>query len=187
MWNTDLSDTYLDLLFPDTYTNIPSKYFVCLHKIFKTSLRHVFKIYSRHVFKTSLRNVFKMSWRHVFKTSSRHVFQDVLKTPWKRLQDVLQGAFNTSWRRLQDVLEDVKLLRWRRVEDVFKTNKCLLGRDSVCKFLTGFPLMAIDVFWFCKLWKCLSVCLMSTKSESGLMWYSFLFRSSFCDRNDSFE
>ena len=57
--NIDLLDTHLDLL----DTDIPSKYFACLHNVFKTSSRHVFKTSSRHVFKTSS--------RHVLKTSSR--------------------------------------------------------------------------------------------------------------------
>ena len=50
--NIDLLDTHLDLL----YTDIPSKYFACLHNVFKTSLRHVFKTSSRHTFKTSSRH-----------------------------------------------------------------------------------------------------------------------------------
>ena len=37
--NIDLLDTHLDLL----DTDIPSKYFACLHNVFKTSSRHVFK------------------------------------------------------------------------------------------------------------------------------------------------
>ena len=41
--NIDLLDTHLDLL----DTDIPSKYFVCLHNVFKTSSRHVFKMSSR--------------------------------------------------------------------------------------------------------------------------------------------
>ena len=53
--NIDLLDTHLDLL----DTDIPSKYFACLHNVFKTSSRHVFKTSSRHVFKTSSRHVFK--------------------------------------------------------------------------------------------------------------------------------
>ena len=103
LWNTDLLDTHLDLLSPDKNTDIHSKYFACLHKIFKTSSRHVFKTFSRHVFK-----IFS---RHVFKTSSRH------------LQPNNFSSSKTSSTRLQDVLEDVKLLRWRRVEDEFK--RCL--------------------------------------------------------------
>ena len=38
-------------------TDIPSKYFACLHNVFKTSSRHVFKTSSRHVFKTSSRHL----------------------------------------------------------------------------------------------------------------------------------
>ena len=49
LWNIDLLDTHLDLL----DTDIPSKYFACLHNVSKTSSRHVFKTSSRHVFKTS--------------------------------------------------------------------------------------------------------------------------------------
>ena len=39
LWNIDLLDTHLDLL----DTDIPSKNFVCLPDVFKTSSRHVFK------------------------------------------------------------------------------------------------------------------------------------------------
>ena len=117
-WNTDSLDTHLDLLSPDKYTDIPSKYFVCFHKIFKTSSRHVFKTSSRHVFKTSSRRL----QRNNFSSS---------KTSWRRLHLArgLENVFKTSSRllrktssrRLQNVLEDVKLLRWRLVEDVFNT------------------------------------------------------------------
>ena len=41
----DLLDTHLDLL----DTDIPSKYFACLHNVFKTSSRHVFKTSSRRL------------------------------------------------------------------------------------------------------------------------------------------
>ena len=94
LWSIDLLHTHLDLL----DTDIPSKYFVSLHSVFKTSSRYVFKTSSRYAFKTSSRHVFKTFSRNVFKMSSR-VFA----------------------RSLQDVLEDLKLLRWRRVEDVVKT------------------------------------------------------------------
>ena len=56
--NIDLLDTHLDLL----DTDIPSKYFACLHNVFKTSSRHVFKTSSRRL----QRNNFLSS-----KTSSR--------------------------------------------------------------------------------------------------------------------
>ena len=39
LWNIDLLDTHLDLSDAD----IPSKYFVCLHNVLKTSSRHVLK------------------------------------------------------------------------------------------------------------------------------------------------
>ena len=67
--NIDLLDTHLDLL----DTDIPSKSFVSLQNILKTSSRHVFKTSSRHAFKTSSTHVFKTSSRHVFKMSSGHV------------------------------------------------------------------------------------------------------------------
>ena len=65
--------------------------------------------------------------QHVFKTCLEFfVFQDVFKTSWRCLEDVLQihleDVLKTSWRhlarRLEDVLEDKKLLRWRRLEDM---------------------------------------------------------------------
>ena len=136
LWNIDLWNTYLDLL----DTGVPSKYFVCLHSVFKTSSRYVFKTSSRHVFKTSSRHVFKTSSRHVFKTSSRHVFKTssryVFKTSSRRLQRNNFSSSTMSSRRLkmssrplarclQDVLEDVKLLRWRRLQDqqIFSGNE----------------------------------------------------------------
>ena len=98
--NIDLLDTHLDLLGTDT----PSKHFVNLQDVLKTS-----------------------SW-HVFKTSSR----DVFKTSWRRLQRKNCSSSKTSWIHLQDVLEDEKLkaeeelktssrhvlkTSWRRLED----------------------------------------------------------------------
>ena len=41
LWNIDLLDTHLDWLSPDKYTDIPSKYFVCLDNVFKTSSRRL--------------------------------------------------------------------------------------------------------------------------------------------------
>ena len=75
------------------------------------------------------------------------VFQDVLKTFWRRIQDVfairlpkmpsrrLQDVFARriaimSSRRLQDVLEDKKMLHWRRLEDVLKTSSVRLHQDE---------------------------------------------------------
>ena len=94
LWNTGLSDTHLDLLSSDKYTDIPSKYFVCLHKIFKRSSRHVFKTSSRRL----QRNNFSSS-----KTSSRC------------LQDVLEDVKMLRWRRVEDEFK-------RCLEDVLKTS-----------------------------------------------------------------
>ena len=83
LWNTDLLDTHLDLLFPDKYTDIPSKYFVCLHKIFKTTSRHAFKISSRHLHDMSLKRLQDMSARRLQDIFSLAIFcyaEDVLKT-----------------------------------------------------------------------------------------------------------
>ena len=118
LWNIDLLVTHLDLL----GTDIPSKYFVSIHNVFRTSSRHVFKtclqdMSSRHVFKTTSGHVFKTPSRYVFKTSSRHVF----KTSSRRLGIGKIVTLRTCWRRLQE-------MSWRRLEDVFKTKKCLLGR-----------------------------------------------------------
>ena len=97
--NIDLLDTHLHLL----DTDIPSKYFACLHNVFKTSSRHVFKTSLRHVFETSPRHVFKKFSRHLLKTSSRCLQRNNFsssKTSSRRLQDVLQDVFKTSSRRL---------------------------------------------------------------------------------------
>ena len=123
LWNTDLLHKQLDLLSRDKYTDIPSKYFACLHKIFKRSSRHVFKTSSRYAFKTSSKHVFKKSsirlQRNNFsssKTSSKRFF----KTSSRRLGRRKIVTLKTCWRRLQD-------MSWKRFQDVFKTNKCLLG------------------------------------------------------------
>ena len=147
LWNIDLLDAHLDLL----DTDIPSKYFACLHNVFKTSSRHVFKTSSRHVFKTSSRHVFKTSSRHVFKTSSRHVF----KTSWRRLQrnnfssSKMSSrrlgrrkivALKTCWRHLQD-------MSWRHLEGIFKTNKCLLGSIIFIKLYESLNSISDDWFY----------------------------------------
>ena len=85
--DVDLLDAHLDLL----DTDVPSKYFVCLHNFFKTS--------SRHVFKSSSRCFPEMSSRRPQDMSSR------------RLEDILSVTIFRVSRRLQVVLEDVKLLR----------------------------------------------------------------------------
>ena len=94
LWNIDLLDTHLDLL--DLL--IPSKYFVCINSVFKTSSRPVFKTSSRHVLKTSSRRFQRNNFLSC-KMSSRRLGRRkivTLKTCWRRLQDM-------SWRRLQDL------------------------------------------------------------------------------------
>ena len=140
----DLLDTHLDLL----DTDIPSKYFACLHNVFKTSSRYVFKTSSRHVFKTSSRHVFKTSSRHVFKTSSRHVFKassrhvfktssrHIFKTFSRRLQRNNFLSSKTSSiclvKCLQDVfktyLQDVFKTSSRHLQDVLEDEKMLRWR-----------------------------------------------------------
>ena len=118
LWNIDLLETRLDLLSPRKYTDIPSKYFVCPHNIFKTFSRHVFKTSLRHLQDMPLRCLQDMSSRRLQGMSSSRL-QDVFSVTIFRLARHLQDVFA---RCLQDVLEDVKLLRWRRAEDVFKTS-----------------------------------------------------------------
>ena len=93
LWNTDLLDTHLDLLYRDRYTDIPSRYFVCLRKIFKRSSRPLQDMSSRHVFKTC--------------------FQDILKTC---LQDVFSVTIFCLARRLQDQQMFAGLLLQPQVE-----------------------------------------------------------------------
>ena len=106
--NTYLLDTHLDLLDAD----IPSKYFACVHNVFKTSSRHLQDLSLRHLQEMSSRRFQEMSSRRFLDMSSRC------------LQDMSSRHLA---RCLQDVLEDVKLLRSRRIKDAFKTNKYFLG------------------------------------------------------------
>ena len=71
--NIDLLDTHLDLL----DTDIPSKYFACLHNVFKTSSRHLQDMTSRRLQDMSSRRLQDMSSRRLQDMSSRrlqHVF-----------------------------------------------------------------------------------------------------------------
>ena len=125
MKNIDLLDTHLDLL----DTDILSKYFACLHNVFKTSSRHVFKTSSRHVFKTSSRHVFKTSSRHVFKRSSR------------RLQHNNSLSLETSSRRLTRCLQDFfksfsKGLDKRSLRRFGKTSSRCFGRRKIVTLKT---------------------------------------------------
>ena len=77
LWNIYLlDDTHLDLL----HTDIPSKHFLCLQDVLKTSSRHVTSTSSRHVFKTFSRYLFKKSSRRL---GRRRIV--TLKTCWRRM------------------------------------------------------------------------------------------------------
>ena len=133
LWNLDLLDTHLD-------TDIPSKYFVSLHSVFKT--------FSRYVFKTSGRQVFKTSSRHVFKTSSRRLQRNSFsssKMSSRRLARCLQEVFE---KPLQDIFKTSSRRRrrrkiimlktcWRHLQHVAPTNVCwLVCLDQMsCYFL----------------------------------------------------
>ena len=96
--NIDLLDTRLDLL----DTDIPSKYFACLHNVFKTSSRHVFKTSSRHVFKTSSR---RLGRRKIvtLKTSSRPT-----NVCWELCNQSM--AFKMIFKNFSDILMVQELL-----------------------------------------------------------------------------
>ena len=103
LWNTHFLDTHLDLLSPDKYTDIPSKYFVCLHKIvFKICLQDVFKTCVQDIFKTCVQDVFKTCLQDVFKTClQRNNFSSSKASSrclWRRKIVTLK----TCWRRRQD-------------------------------------------------------------------------------------
>ena len=70
--------------------------------------------------------VFKTSWRCLQDVFARRL-EDVLKTSWRRLENVLK----TSWRGIEDVfarrLEVVLKTSWRRME---KTNILVLTKTS---------------------------------------------------------
>ena len=83
LWNIDLLDTHLDLL----DTDIPSKYFVCLDNVFKTSWRHVFKASSRRLQDLSSRHL-----EYVFSLTT-------FRLP-RRLEGVLLDVFKTFSRPL---------------------------------------------------------------------------------------
>ena len=121
LWSKDLFK-HLDLL----DTDIPSKNFVCLRDVLKTSSRYVFKTSSKHVFKTSSRRLQRNNFSSP-KTSCER--------SWKRLLGRRKiVTLKTCRRRLQDI-------SWRRLQDVLKTNKCLLRRLQVYVAITYYTLL----------------------------------------------
>ena len=103
--------THSDLL----DTDIPSKHFVCLQDVLKTSSRHVFKTSSKYVFKVSSRHVFKTSWRCLQRnnfSSSKTSCETSSKTKNCYAEDVLKTSSRHVLKTSQVIL---------------KINKCLLG------------------------------------------------------------
>ena len=100
LWNLDLLDTHLDLL----YTDITSKHFVW---------RRLQDMSSRHLQDTSSRHLQCNNFLS-FKTSSRPLGRRkivTLRACWRSLHDM-------SWRRLQDILKASKcLLGWPVTEE----------------------------------------------------------------------
>ena len=114
----------------------PSKHFVCLQDVFKTSSAKQFFVFH---------NVLKTSWRRLENTSGR-IFENVLKTScktsWRRHQDVfarrLKDIVKTSWRRLGKQKIVTLKMCWRRLQDFLKASKCLLGTYLLFTFLLYF-------------------------------------------------
>ena len=100
--------------------------FFGLQDVLKTSSRHVLETSSaslqRHNFlssRTSCKYVFKMSWRRLWRRMAKTNILVLIKTSWRRLEDVF-------WRHLQDVFwRRRRKTSSRRLQDVLiKTNAC---------------------------------------------------------------
>ena len=94
--------------------------------VFKTSWGRLQYVFSATIFRLPrrLENDLKTSSRRICKTSSRHFF---LKKSLKRLEDILarhlEDVLKTSWRRLEDVWPRWIYWSWsRRLDDVFMTS-----------------------------------------------------------------
>ena len=98
-----------------------------------------------NVLRTSLQEVLKTSWQDVLKMSWRLFLRDLLKTSWKRLEDVmarlLEDVLKKSWRRLEDAWPRRIYWSWSRpLEDLFwrrmtKANIFVLIKTSWRHFL----------------------------------------------------
>ena len=97
----------------------PSKIFLGLQDVLRTSLRHVLKtpptLLQRNNFSSS-----KTSWRHL---------EDVFKTSWKTKNCYVKDVFRRSWRHVLNM--SIKTC----LENVLKT--CLQGVLETNKMLTG--------------------------------------------------
>ena len=82
----------------------------------KTSWRRLQDMSSRHLQDMSSRRIRDMSSRRL----QRNIFSS-------SIQDVLGDVFKTSWSRLGRRKFVMLKTCWRRLQDVLKINKCLLG------------------------------------------------------------
>ena len=131
-----------------------------MHKFSVRYIVNFTKFYpSKHllVFKTSWRRLKDRSWRrlqHAFRVKvfclSKRLddvlqrrLEDVLKTSWRHIEDILQDVLKTYWRCLgrrkivtlntsSRLLEDMSWRRledmsWRRLQDVLGTNNMFTG------------------------------------------------------------
>ena len=122
LWNIDLLDTYLDLL----GTDIPSKYFVCLHSVFKTPSRYVFKISSRRLQRNNFSSS-KTASRRLARGLGRH---NIKLLRWRRVEDVfktcLEEVFKASSRPTDvcwDVTKRVHLLHSGMIIEISKCSE----------------------------------------------------------------
>ena len=104
------------------YTNFPANIRLG-EDVLKTSSRRLQDVFSVTFFclPRRLEDALKTSWRHNCNTSCKHV----LKTSWRRLEDILG-------RRTANTLEDEKCY----AEDVFKTSWRRLGKQEMFAGLT---------------------------------------------------
>ena len=111
--NYEIIETTIKLIYVRLqWSKTTQQTFVGLQDVFNTSSRHVLNFSSS---KTSSRRL-----GGVLKTSCKYI----LKTSWRRLEDISQGALKTSWKTKNCYVEDVLKTC---LEDVLETNKMFTG------------------------------------------------------------
>ena len=95
--------------------------FFGLQDVLKTSSRHVLETSSaslqRHNFlssRTSCKYVFKMSWRRLWRRMAKTNILVLIKTSWRRLEDVLKTSSEDIFKTSSEDEDE------RRLQDVFK-------------------------------------------------------------------
>ena len=171
LWNIDLLDTHLDLL----DTDIPSKHFVCLHNVFKSS--------SGHIFKTCLQYMSLRCLEDVFSITIFRFFQNIFKTFWKTKYcyavDMLKRSSrptNVCWvhctRFCTEYLSSLSksfLKKW--LHCLFPN---ILAEEKLCVLLRRSCLRKINIFsWFGK--KSLLQEEIFAKNCEDLLWGYFIF------------